>query len=251
MAFFKKKQKKKKTFKEEFPSLVIIIFVVLVFRSVLFEPYKIPTGSMIPTLMIGDYILVNKFAYGLKVPFSDWFGEPTYISGPSQPKKGEVIVFKYPIDPSFNYIKRVVGVPGDTIEVIDKVLYINDKPVEMDEFDGKEIMEDMDDKFKDFNFRFYHSKTGEHEHVIQLDTENYYSANFEKITIPENMFFVMGDNRDHSHDSRGWGFVPMENIKGEALFVWFSMTLPFSWPWEEDLDHPLKFRPWRIGTGIN
>ncbi len=247
---FGRKKKKKKTFKEELPSLTIIIFVVLLFRSVFFEPYKIPTGSMIPTLLIGDYILVNKLAYGLKVPFSDWFTDPVYISEPKKPQRGDIIVFKYPRDTSFNYIKRVLGVPGDTLEVVDKKVYINGELIPWEPIDGKEIMEDMDDKFKYYSFKFYKTKTGEHEHVIQLDEDNYYLANFPKTTIPKDMFFCMGDNRDHSSDSRVWSFVPFSHVKGEALFVWWSMTLPFSWPWEEDLDHPLKFRPWRIGTAI-
>lgn len=249
MLFWKKK-KKKKTFKEELPSLTIIIFVVLLFRSIFFEPYKIPTGSMIPTLLIGDYILVNKMAYGLKVPFSDWFTDPVYLSTPKYPKHGDIIVFKYPENTALNYIKRVVAVPGDTIEVIDKIVYINDVPYENTSIDGTKIMEDMDEKFKNYNYDFFKSKTGEHEHVIQHNTELFYSANYPKTTLPAEMFFVMGDNRDHSSDSRVWGFVPFSHIKGEALFVWFSMTLPFSFPWEEDLDHPLKFRPWRIGTGL-
>lgn len=118
---------KKGKFVKELKSFVLIILSVLIFRSVLFEPFKIPSGSMIPTLLIGDFILVNKFAYGFKVPFSDWFSDPIYITGPQQPDRGDVIVFKYPKDTNLNYIKRVVGLPGDTIEVIDKVVYINNK----------------------------------------------------------------------------------------------------------------------------
>jgi signal peptidase I len=249
--FFKKKKKVKKPFKEEFPSLLAIIFAVLAFRSVLFEPFKIPTGSMIPTLLIGDYILVNKFSYGFKVPFSDWFSDPIYITGPKYPKHGDIIVFKYPKETSVNYIKRVVAVPGDTVEVKDKIVYINDIPYNTKPIDGKEIMDDMDEKFKYNSFEFFETTTGEHKHVTQNNTDLFYSANYPKVTIPKDMFFAMGDNRDHSSDSRVWGFVPFANIKGEALFVWFSMTLPFNFPWEEDLDHPLKFRPWRIGTVLN
>jgi signal peptidase I len=113
---------KKDKFIKEVKSFTLIILSVLVFRSVLFEPFKIPSGSMIPTLLIGDFILVNKFSYGFKVPFSDWFSDPIYMTGSAQPKRGDVIVFKYPKDTNLNYIKRVVGLPGDTIEVIDKVV---------------------------------------------------------------------------------------------------------------------------------
>jgi signal peptidase I len=240
--------KKEKIIKEA-KSIFIIILSVLAFRSVFFEPFRIPSGSMIPTLMIGDFILVNKFAYGFKVPFTDIvLGEnsfnPIYIFGKDNPKRGDVVVFKYPKDLSTNYIKRVVGIPGDTLEMRNKVIYVNDKAIEAKEFDGKTIMSDMDDKFKGYNLKFYKVKTGTHEHVIQQDGDNYYKVDFEKIKIPEGKFFMMGDNRDFSYDARYWGFVSHEQIKGRALFVWFSLIFPFG-------ENPAKFRPWRIGTPIN
>ena len=233
----------------EVKSIVLIIIAVLTFRSVFFEPFRIPSGSMIPTLMIGDFILVNKFAYGFKVPFTDIvLGEnsfnPIYIAGKSDPKRGDVVVFKYPKDLSVNYIKRVIGLPGDTLEIRNKVVYINDKALEPHEFDGKTIMSDMDDKFKGYNLKFYKVKTGEHEHVIQQDNDNYFKVDFDKITIPEGKFFMMGDNRDFSYDSRYWGFISHEQIKGRAMFVWFSFIFPFG-------ENPMKFRPGRIGTAIN
>lgn len=234
---------------KEIKSIVLIIVSVLTFRSIFFEPFRIPSGSMIPTLMIGDFILVNKFAYGLKVPFSDFvLGEtsfnPVYIAGKSDPKRGDVVVFKYPKDLSVNYIKRVVGLPGDTIEIRNKVVYINDKPFEFKEYDGKNIMADMDDKFKGYNLKFLKIKTGEHEHIIQQDNDNYFKVDFDKITVPPGKFFMMGDNRDFSYDSRFWGFVSHEQIKGRAMFVWFSFIFPFG-------ENPMKFRPHRIGTLIN
>src|SRR5690606_23602608 len=130
--------KKDKVIKE-IKSFTLIILSVLIFRSVLFEPFKIPSGSMIPTLLIGDFIIVNKFSYGFKVPFSDWFSDPTYITGPSKPERGDVIVFKYPKNPDLNYIKRVVALPGDTVEVVDKVVLVNGTPIEAKEIDGKKI----------------------------------------------------------------------------------------------------------------
>ncbi len=234
---------------KELKSIALIISLVLVFRSVFFEPFRIPSGSMIPTLMIGDFILVNKFSYGFKLPFSDLsIGDvnldPIYLFGASIPKRGDVVVFKYPKDPSINYIKRMIGLPGDTVEIKNKIVYINDSPLNVKEMDGKEIMDDMDDKFKGYNLKFYAANTGEHKHVIQQDEDNYYKTDFEKRTIPEGYYFVMGDNRDFSYDSRFWGFVPHKNIKGRALFVWFSMILPFS-------EHAFKIRPWRIGTPID
>ncbi len=240
--------KKQKMIKET-KSILLIIIAVMTFRSVFFEPFRIPSGSMIPTLMIGDFILVNKFAYGLKVPFTDIvLGEksfdPIYIAGKSDPKRGDVVVFKYPKDLSVNYIKRVIGLPGDTLEIRNKVVYINDKPIQPTEFDGKAIMNDMDDKFKGYNLKFFKVKTGEHEHVIQQDSDNYFRVDFDKMTIPAGHFFMMGDNRDFSYDSRYWGLISHEQIKGKAMFVWFSFIFPFS-------ENPMKFRPGRIGTSIN
>jgi signal peptidase I len=233
---------------KEIKSIGLILTVVLVFRSVFFEPFRIPSGSMIPTLMIGDFILVNKFSYGFKVPFSDLslFGinlNPIYIFGKSNPDRGDVIVFKYPQDPSINYIKRVVGVPGDKIEIRNKVVYINGTAIKADEVDGKPIMDDMDDKFKNYKLKFYKVKTGAAEHIVQQDSDNYYKTDYQPKTIPKDKFFVMGDNRDFSYDSRFWGFVKREQVKGRALFVWFSMIFPFG-------DDAFKFRPWRIGSLI-
>lgn len=244
-----KEMSKKEKLVKEIKSIAIIVLAVLTFRSIFFEPFRIPSGSMIPTLMIGDFILVNKFSYGLKVPFTDVvFGEksfnPIYIAGKSGPKRGDVIVFKYPKDLSINYIKRVVGIPGDSVEIRNKVVYINDVAVSPTEFDGKKIMDDMDDKFKGYNLKFFKVKTGEAKHVIQQDSANYYNVDYDKIVVPEDSYFVMGDNRDFSYDGRYWGFVSHEQIKGKAMFVWFSLIFPFG-------ENSFKFRPWRIGTPIN
>lgn len=241
-------QSKKSKFWKETKSITLIIVLVLGFRSTFFEPFKIPSGSMIPTLLIGDFILVNKFSYGFKVPFSDWFSDPTYITGPTKPERGDVVVFKYPKNPELNYIKRVVGLPGDTIQVIEKVVYVNDKPIVGESFDGKGIMDDMDEKYKDFDFRFYKTKTGNHTHIAQVNRDNIFNADFPRITVPSGNYFVMGDNRDFSSDSRSWGFVPFENIKGRAILVWFSLSIPFPWSHE---DEAFQFRPWRIGTMID
>ncbi len=237
---------RKQKIKKEVKSIFWIILLVMGFRSVFFEPFKIPSGSMIPTLLIGDFILVNKFSYGLKVPFSDWYSDPVYITGPEFPKRGDVIVFKYPKDHSINYIKRVVGLPGDKIEVIDKMVYVNDVPLSTEPFDGKEVMEDMDEKYKRYNFKFFKTKTGEHTHVTQIHEDNYFTAQYPATRVPKGKVFVMGDNRDFSSDSRSWGFVPFENIKGRAMLIWFSLSLPIF----AHEDH-YQFRPWRIGTMID
>jgi signal peptidase I len=239
---------KKEKFIKEAKSFTFIILGVLIFRSVFFEPFKIPSGSMIPTLLIGDFILVNKFSYGFKVPFSDWFSDPIYLTGPKKPERGDVIVFKYPQDKSLNYIKRVVGLPGETVEVINKVVYINGKAIEATEIDGTKLKEEIDKKYQRFNFKFLETHTGEAKHLSQIDQDNFYNENFSKLTVPEGHYFVMGDNRDFSADSRSWGFVPFGHIKGKAILVWFSLSFP--WPWSSDEQEYFAMRVWRIGTAI-
>ncbi|MCT4642547.1 MAG: signal peptidase I [Bacteriovoracaceae bacterium] len=241
-------KKPKKNWFKEGKSIFLIITAVLAFRSMLFEPFKIPTGSMIPTLSIGDFILVNKFSYGFKVPFSDWFSDPIYITNPTAPQRGDVIVFKYPNDESLNYIKRVVGVPGDTLMMVDKVLYINNKKVEVSKVDGKPYLDSMVDMYKNRKFDFLKTQTGEASHITQHEVGNDYAANFGPITVPENKFFVMGDNRDNSADSRFWGFVPFNNVKGKAILVWFSLNVPL--PSSPPGDN-WKLRLWKIGTLID
>lgn len=240
----------KKNWKKEGKNIFIIVTLVLAFRSMFFEPFKIPTGSMIPTLSIGDFILVNKFSYGFKVPFSDWFTDPIYITGPKKPSRGDVVVFKYPKDEDLNYIKRVIGLPGDTVQVIDKQLYINDQLVKTEEVDGAQYIDSMVEKYQSYNYKFYKTYTGEAVHITQLDQDNNYDLlrDFPQIKVPEGKYFVMGDNRDNSSDSRFWGFVPFENIKGKAILIWFSLELPMPWSPPED---KFKFRPGKIGLLID
>jgi signal peptidase I len=228
---------------KEARSFLLIFFIVFAFRSSFFEPFKIPSGSMIPTLMIGDFILVDKMSYGLKLPFTEWLSSPVYINSIKSPLRGDVIVFKYPKDEKRDYIKRVIGLPGDEVEVRSNVIYVNGEPVKFIEVPGKKFLEDMDEQFKKYKLKFFKIEEGKKEYFIQHNEDEYHQQNFKKIVVPENNFFVMGDNRDFSNDSRIWGTVPRENIKGKAIFVWFSMIFPFG-------QHPFKFRPWRIGTLI-
>jgi signal peptidase I len=232
---------------KETTSISLIIFFVLLFRSTFFEPFKIPSGSMIPTLLIGDFILVNKFSYGLKLPFSEWAENPVYLTGPAKPERGDVVVFKYPKNTSLNYIKRVVALPGDRIEIVDKVVYVNGEEIKTKPLEANKFMDMMDEKFKIYNFEFFESETGNSNHVIQHNIDSYYTSDMGETVVPHDMYFVMGDNRDFSSDSRVWGFVPFKYVKGKAILVWFSMNIP--WPWSEDDDY-FSFRPGRIGSLI-
>ncbi len=236
---------KKSAFIENITSLGLALLLVFMIRSSVIEAFKIPSGSMIPTLFIGDHIFVNKFAYGLKIPFSDLFGDPIYVVKRDPPKRGDIIVFIYPKDESYYYIKRVVGTPGDTIELRDKVLYVNNQPVPRAPLPGAksdEILEKLDDpKYTRNNLDLYSETMNSKDHVIMLDKNNFLGETFGPITVPPDNLFVMGDNRDFSNDSRFWGFVPMNKVKGRAEVIWLSLWIDFK-------DGQLNFRPARIGT---
>ena len=237
---------RKKWLVENLTSLGTALLLVFMIRSSVIEAFKIPSGSMIPTLLVGDHIFVNKFAYGFKIPFSDLITkDPIYVIKRDPPKRGDVIVFMYPKDESFHYIKRVIGVAGDTIEVRDKLLYINGKAISREPLSA----DDADKVFKEINDPKYtkgsidvYKEHFEHGNPdVLIDRGNYSTESFGPRTVPEDSLFVMGDNRDFSNDSRFWGFVPMRNVKGRAVVIWLSLWMNFS-------DGQFIFRPERIGT---
>ncbi|MCF6225199.1 MAG: signal peptidase I [Xanthomonadales bacterium] len=196
-------------------SLFPVLLLVLVVRSFIFEPFKIPTGSMIPTLHVGDFIAVNKSAYGLRLPVLN-----TKIFDIGDPKRGDVAVFRYPPDPSLNYIKRVIGLPGDKIIYRNKHLFINGEPATLEAIGNYQKSETKCGKPRAGEVRFKEVLDGvEHDVLIRNGWGN---AREQIITVPEGMYFVMGDNRDNSLDSRAWGFVPEENLMGRATYVWMS-----------------------------
>lgn len=208
---------------KETKSLVIIFLVVMGLRSSFFEPFHIPSGSMIPNLFIGDFVLVNKFSYGFKLPFTDYFKSPVYLTSFTPPKRGDIIVFRYPLDTNVSFIKRVIGLPGDTIEIVNKQVFVNGKQLPMDTV--KDLDPTFEKSFKSEPLRHFQSKIDERSFVMQI-TDRATQGDNGRFTVPENSYFCLGDNRDFSADSRYWGFVPKENIRGKAMFVWFSFKNP-------------------------
>ena len=202
-------------------SLIPVLLVVLVVRSFVFEPFTIPSGSMLPTLQVHDFIVVNKFSYGLRLPVSN-----TLIMETGQPARGDVMVFRYPEDPSKNYIKRVVGVPGDEVEVRGDRLYLNGQEVSR-RLLSETIVEKERIRGVLVERSVYVEDLGGTEHLMQHETlfnpltgVRRFPAHDGKWTVPEDSYFVMGDNREDSKDSRFWGFVPKSNIVGKASVIW-------------------------------
>jgi signal peptidase I len=187
-------------------SLFPVILIVLIIRSFIVEPFRIPSGSMVPTLLTGDFILVNKFAYGLRLPVSHHKLVPV-----GEPERGDVAVFRYPLDPSQDYIKRIVGLPGDRISYRDKRLYINGKLAEqqpLGEWSGREPAQVREERL------------GELSHSILVHGNS--SGQEFDYRVPAASYFVMGDNRDRSSDSRFWGAVPEDHLVGQAFLIWMS-----------------------------
>ena len=216
----------------EYPkSFLPVILAVFVLRSFLFEPFRIPSGSMIPTLLVGDFILVNKFAYGIRLPIIN-----RKVIDVADPQRGDVMVFRYPEDTRVDYIKRIVGVPGDVVTYRDKRLTINGQDVPMRE-KGEYL--DIDAGADFVASQRYASQTGDHAHDILVRLQQptillsqvrqfeffgqckYRHDGFE-CKVPADHYFMMGDNRDASSDSRYWGFVPDENIVGKAFMIWWN-----------------------------
>ncbi len=204
-----------------------VILIVFLLRSFVFEPFKIPSGSMIPTLLIGDLILVNKFTYGLKLPVVN-----ARITEGNPLQRGDVVVFRYPPKPSVDYIKRVIGLPGDEVAYLNKRLTINGKPV------PEAPMSDFFDESTMEYYKQFREDLGVTKHRIIIDDRRpafiagaddfkykdncRYSVEGVTCKVPEGHYFMMGDNRDNSLDSRYWGFVPDANVVGKAFFVWMN-----------------------------
>lgn len=182
---------KKNVFREYGEAILIAFILALFIRTFVVQAFKIPSGSMKPTLLVGDHILVNKFLYGVKIPFTDITLVPV-----KKPKRGDIVVFKFPEDPKKDFIKRVIAVSGDTVQIRNKEVYINDKPI--------------DDPY------------GIHIDPHTIPGKLRPRDNLDPVSVPPDSLFVMGDNRDHSYDSRFWGFVKLSSVKGKAFIIYWS-----------------------------
>jgi signal peptidase I len=223
------KQKREPWYIDQAKSFFPILVIVLIIRSFIAEPFRIPSGSMMPTLLHGDFILVNKFAYGVRLPVSH-----TKIFGSGLPERGDVAVFRYPQNPSLDYIKRVVGLPGDVIEYRNKKLFINQKRMPQTKV-GHFIGQGRDAAMNGAEQKVENLQTIEHEVLLNQKRLSINGS----WRVPEGHYFVMGDNRDNSNDSRYWGTVPEENLVGKAFFIWLSLDFAAG-----------QFNPSRIGTSI-
>ncbi|RQO57399.1 signal peptidase I [Paucibacter sp. KBW04] len=207
-----------------------VILIVFLLRSFLFEPFKIPSGSMVPTLLVGDLILVNKFHYGVRLPVIN-----KKIIANNEVKRGDVMVFRFPEDTSVDFIKRVAAIPGDEVSYLNQKLYVNGKPTEV-----QPQGDFYDESSMSYRPRFL-EKLGEKEHQMLVDPNRHpmfhpdrkdgpfpfqenckYSPEGVTCKVPAGYYYMLGDNRDNSRDSRYWGFVPDENIVGKAFFVWMN-----------------------------
>jgi signal peptidase I len=222
---------RKSTVREYTESIGVAVLIALFLRAFVVEAFKIPSGSMIPTLQVGDHIFVNKFIYGVRVPFT----KIKFGTGYRKPERGEVIVFIYPKEEDKDFIKRIVAVEGDTIEVRDNFLYVNGKQVPSAHVEGDCRYEDYLEeagRWEERRCEAWLENVNGHEYTTIYDKngaarswpEKDYQREWTK--VPPRHVLVMGDNRDNSHDSRYWGFVPYENIKGKAMIIWWSHGEP-------------------------
>jgi signal peptidase I len=215
---------RKSTAREYVESIAVAVLIALFLRAFVVEAFKIPSGSMIPTLQVGDHIFVNKFIYGIRIPWTNIKFGTEY----RKPRRGEVIVFIYPKEPDKDFIKRIVAVEGDTVEVRDNQLYVNGQPVAREHQPGECRYDDYEEGPGVWQERWC-------EEWVETVAGRPYTTIYDKngrlqssrpTTVAPRSVFVMGDNRDNSHDSRYWGFVPYELIKGKAMIIWWSAGDP-------------------------
>lgn len=215
-------------------SLFPIFLIVLILRSFIFEPFRIPSQSMMPNLWVGDFILVNKFSYGVRLPVLN-----NEIIDSGKPKNGDVAVFRYPVNPSINFIKRVIGIPGDHVVYKNKVLYINGKIIPQ-ELTGVYKGKGSGEKMSGAMLKKEDLLGVKHDILLVPGKPDYshmyfsafYNQGHIDLVVPEGHYFMMGDNRDESHDSRFWGLVPEDNLVGKAFMIWFNWDVGHGLFWE-------------------
>ncbi len=215
-----------------------IFLAVLLLRGFVVEPFRIPSGSMMPTLLVGDFILVNKFSYGLRLPVTK-----TKLVELDEPARGDVVVFRWPVNPKLDYIKRVVGVPGDTVRYRNKTLFVNGQPIPMQPVGQYEPVGSGMRALGSLEFK-ENLLNVEHSVLVNPMVPDFAAScgflGYREITVPEGQYFMMGDNRDDSNDGRCWGLVPEENLVGKAFLIWMSLD------WKRD-----GFLAWdRLGNSV-
>lgn len=207
-------------------SIFPVLFIVLVLRSFVYEPFQIPSGSMIPTLEVGDFILVNKYTYGLRLPVIG-----TKVVSMNEPQRGDVMVFKEPMNPNVNFIKRVVGMPGDKVVYRHKTLFVNEKEVPKAFVAELQNENEFEPRLgRALIYRIYEETLNGVTHQIRQDLDLNNPLPQTEWTVPEEQYFMIGDNRDRSNDSRYWGFVPEANIVGKAVYIWMHWPSWFDLP---------------------
>lgn len=194
---------------------IVFVLMIISIRWCFADQYRVPTGSMLPTIHIGDHVFVNKMAYDLKLPFTDFV-----VKKISDPKRGDIVTFKYPVDPSINYLKRLIAVPGDRVETYDGLVKVNGNITLAEPNDMNVILNALNNSSKIF---YYKEAIGKVNFVVKRTPINNRPQKL-SFTVPKEMYFVMGDNRDNSADSRYWGFVPRENFKGKITNVTMSVA---------------------------
>ncbi|MCA9743303.1 MAG: signal peptidase I [Deferribacteres bacterium] len=236
--------KRKSVFREYTESILVALFVALLLRVSVVQAYHVPTGSMKDTILAGDYLLVNKFIYGIRtpdeIPIIDVQLPHFRLPAIKDPKPGEIVVFKFPPDPTQNYVKRCIAREGQTVEVRQGLAYIDGKPEGRLELIGK--VWDEEERSDLLSYRITRDD-GKSYIIRHYSNHNIQAERMDPVVVPQGHYFMMGDNRDNSYDSRSWGFVPRENVVGEAMFVYWSSiaNLPF-----HDIMHKIRWS--RIGT---